>query len=671
MDAAEAAYGAVTYLRVQLEDGTVLCNLLMAKSRLAPSKMVSIPRLELCACVCGVLLTSKVKDQLTTAIDECFFWTDSTIALKYIFNTDKRFTTFTGNQTTTIHNHSKTSGWHHVPTHLNPADVLSRGALPNQLSTSALWHHGPEYLTTDAPWPSNPALSTTLDDLELKRDESRISTILHMSTLDCITTLISRYSSLYKLKIAIAWILRLKKIIFKKEPNTGPLSVAELQEAEKEIIKYVQHLEYPDVIKMIKSNKAIPKNHPICRLNPVLNSDNILCVGGRMPISFMEQHKPTMYIIPKNSPLSDLIVTEYHNISHGGRDYVTSQIRSRFRIVGLRQKLRSLQCLICRRRDGQPLQQRMANLPVDRLEPGNPPFHYTGTDIFGPFLVKHGRSSCKRYGCLFTCLSSRAIHIEVLASLDTSSFINALVRFISRRNKPAVIRSDNGTNYIGADKVLKEELNHWNQNQIDQVLKAQGIQWKFNPPAASHHGGVWERVIRTIRKTLSSITREQVFDEEILSTLMCKVECLVNNRPITPVSSDPLDCEALTPNHLLLLKGIPEFPVMISCSKDYYAKRWRQAQYLTDLFWKRWTSEYFPLLQIRKKWLQEQPLLKVGDLVSVMDPALPRNQWLLAHVEKVSVSEDGLIRSAEVRTPTSVLRRPITKLCLLEAQRSH
>ena len=163
-------------------------------------------------------------------------------------------------------------------------------------------------------------------------------------------------------------------------------------------------------------------------------------------------------------------------------------------------------------------------------------------------------------------------------------------------------RSDNGGNFVSAEKELREEIAKWNQQQIHEYLLQQSVRWTFNPPFGSHHGGVWERCIRTIRKILNALLKEQNLDDEALYTLMCEVESIVNGRPITKVSDDPRDMSALTPNHLLLLRekqSIP--PGIFVCEDNYSRRRWRQVQYMSNQFWKRWVKEYLPLLQERQK----------------------------------------------------------------------
>ena len=196
-------------------------------------------------------------------------------------------------------------------------------------------------------------------------------------------------------------------------------------------------------------------------------------------------------------------------------------------------------CYECRKVHGELGKQKMADLPPNRVTPGMPPFSFVGVDYFGPFTVKQGRCSVKRYGVLFTCLVLRAIHIEVSHTLDTSSFINALGRFIARRGAVIEIRSDNATNFVEAEKELKLLINEWNQTAIHNFLLQKQIKWIFNTPTASHHGGVWERCIRSVRKILNSVVRQQTLDDESL-TLMCEVENIINSRPLTAVSNEDL-----------------------------------------------------------------------------------------------------------------------------------
>ena len=256
----------------------------------------------------------------------------------------------------------------------------------------------------------------------------------------------------------------------------------------------------------------------------------------------------------------------------------------------------------------------------------------------------------------------------MLHSLDTSSFINALQHFIARRGTPKVIRSDNATNYKSAEKELQKSLDKIAEDpRMCTFLLRHKIQWIFNTPGASHHGGVWERQIRSIRRILLAVSKGDLFkmDDEQLETLLSLVESIINSRPIKHNSDDIRDPEALTPNHLLLLRSGPDALGTFN-QNDMYGRRWKQIQWLASVFWKRWLKEYIPNLQIRPKWAVKQPNFKVDDLVLLMDDNSPRSLWPMGRITEVIMGRDNLVRTVKVRTRQSVLSRPITKIVPLE-----
>ena len=235
-----------------------------------------------------------------------------------------------------------------------------------------------------------------------------------------------------------------------------------------------------------------------------------------------------------------------------------------------------------------------------------------------------------------------------------------------------MVRSDNGTNFAAGNRELREAIEEWNGQQINEFMIQRNIKWVFNPPSASHQGGVWERCVRSIRRILSSLTQEQKLDDEALATLTCEIEAIVNSRPITKVSDDPRDLQPLTPNHLLLLRNGPQLPPGAFTGDEIYARRrWRQVQHLADTFWRRWTREYLPQLQQRQKWFHEKRNLAVGDIVLIVDDRCPRSSWPLGRIVETHTNlQDGCVRSAKVKTTSTTLSRPITKLVLLEAVES-
>ena len=323
------------------------------------------------------------------------------------------------------------------------------------------------------------------------------------------------------------------------------------------------------------------------------------------------------------------------------------------------------------------MQQVMADLAAERLVPYQPPFTYTGLDFFGPFHVKLGRSLVKVYGCIFVCFNSRAIHIEDVGSLKTDAFIQALRRFISVRGSPKKIWSDNGTNFTGAEKELRRSIRDLDDGTIKRELhryetdwyRCAVPEWHFQPPTASHMLGVWERLIRSVRKAMKGVLgdRSAFSGRETLRTVFAEVMFILNSRPMCPASDDPNDMEALTPNHLLLQRRNLVMPPGVFTKEELYTrKQWRHAQFLADCFWSRWLREYVPTLQHRHKWLLKKRNLAVNDLVLIVDNSVPRCLWMLGRVTRVFPGQDAFVRTAEVKTKNSVLVRPVTKLCLLE-----
>ncbi|KAL7846665.1 hypothetical protein SRHO_G00216450 [Serrasalmus rhombeus] len=384
----------------------------------------------------------------------------------------------------------------------------------------------------------------------------------------------------------------------------------------------IQQLQYGKEIKtLLQGRNQVRKSSHIYKLDPYLD-EGVLRVGRRLCRAAMPEEAKHPVILYKDLKIFTLILQHIHRqVGHCGQNHVLARLRQKYWIPQANSAIRKMlsDCYTCCRLYARTGEQKMADLPVERLTPDSPPFTYTGVDYFGPFQVKRGRVMVKRYGVLFSCLTMTAVHIEVAHSLDTDACINALRHFISRREQVSVIRSDNGTNFIAAERELREAMQNMNDSKIKEGMLKRGIEWNFNPPGASHQGGVWERQIRTVRKVLGALLKQHVLDDDGLHTLLCEVESIINSRPLTTMSEDPNDLEALTPNHLLLMKAKPRIPPGIFEKSNVYGRRrWRQIQYLSDLFWRRWTTEYLPLLQKRQCWSKLKRNFAVNDIVLIV-----------------------------------------------------
>ena len=291
-----------------------------------------------------------------------------------------------------------------------------------------------------------------------------------------------------------------------------------------------------EILDAAMDGNAMPKPRPsrrgsLCSLQPLLLDEELLCIGGRLSKAKISERQKHPVILPKFHHIVDLIVREQHEMSgHTGREHVLSLVRQRYWIIAGRLAVRRVfgKCFTCKRNHARPATQRMVDLPSCRLMNDHPPFTFVGVDLFGPMFVRQGRSDLKRYGCIFTCLTVRAVHLEMTNVLDTDSFTNALQRFISRRGKPREIWCDNGTNFVGAERELRRSLKAWNSHAIHEFLLQRYIAWNFNPPRASHMGGVWERMIRSVRKILTPLLKLQRISDEGMTTVLCTVESVIN-----------------------------------------------------------------------------------------------------------------------------------------------
>lgn len=393
-------------------------------------------------------------------------------------------------------------------------------------------------------------------DLEVKKEVivSSIkvdSTQVHMdSQVQPLQSFIERYSSWYKLQKAIAWLQRFIEYLREKakptpftrirKQNKERLTVDELRRSTAKIISYVQKQSYPEerrklmamssnldtttcgkeeikhtkVGRMNAGRKAIGAKSTLRKLNPIM-VEEIIRVGGRLERANNSFYAKHPIIIPPKHQITKLIILHYHvQDGHAGATHVLSSIRQKYWIVKGQSEVRRVlsKCLECKKRSGQLGIQIMAPLPEARVTHCEYPFAKVGIDYFGPLTVKQKRSHVKRYRCIFTCMAVRAVHIEIAHSLETESFLGALSRFMSRRGIPTAIFSDNGTNFKGAEAVLREEFSKLSdeaaQDKIVDHLRQRSISWHFNAPLASHTGGVWERLIRSVRKILRAIFLE-------------------------------------------------------------------------------------------------------------------------------------------------------------------
>lgn len=385
-------------------------------------------------------------------------------------------------------------------------------------------------------------------------------------------------------------------------------------------------------------------------------------------------------IIPGKSHIAILLVRHYHEkAAHQGRYLTEGAVRSAgFWVTGGKRLINSVihNCVRCRRLRRPIETQNMSDLPSCRVT-ASAPFTYVGVDTFGPWSIltrktRGGASNSKRWAILFSCLYTRAVHIEVVEDMSASCFINALRRFIAIRGPVKEFYSDRGTNFVGA--VSEIGINKICVEDLHSFLEQQDTVWYFNTPHSSHMNGAWERMIGLARRILESLLCDSKhLTHEVLCTLMAEVMCIINSRPITADFDDPTTPTILSPNMLLTHKENSDIePRKDLGVKDMYRSQWRHVQLLADQFWKRWKSQYLQNLQTRQKWQREHTNVKTGDVVLLVDDNLPRIQWQVGVIDEVYPSSDNLVRKVSVRVIKDgshvCYMRPIAKLVHLFSQ---
>ena len=662
-DASTSGYGQVSYTRLVNQDGRIHCSFMIGKARVAPLKPTTVPRLELTAATTSTKVATQMKREMTLVPDFETFWTDSKVVLGYISNQSKKFHLFVTNRIQAIHDGSDVKQWRYVPSDDNPSDDGSRGKSVKEFVEKQRWINGPEFLWKPLKEKPDEQFSVDDNDVEVKKTKP-IQVNASKVTFAPYEALYQRISNWYRLKRIIAAMLSWK---FKKRIDVDLLRKAELA-----IVRLVQKSSFPLPIEQLKKGT-------LARMDPFIDDDGIIRVGGRITNSTLPWELKHPIIMPKKHRVSILIIRYFHQkVQHGGRDATLNEIRQNgFMIVNANSHVRNeiYKCVICRRFRGKFGEQKMANLPSERCSE-SAPFTYSGVDMFGPFIIKQGRKELKRYVALFTCFASRAIHLESTTTLDTDTFILALRRFINRRGDVREIRSDNGSNFVGADSEFKKAIKEMDQEKIKEFLMRNNIDWMgwdFNTPTASHMGGVWERQIRSCRSILSSLLKNhsQSLNDESFYTVLTEVETIVNSRPLSvEVLSDSNSLVPLTPNQLLTSKTkiVMAPPGKFTEADIYSRRRWRRVQHLVNEFWSRWRSEYLQSLQQRRKWIHPRRNFAVGDVIVIKDDATHRNEWRLGRITAVKTGDDQNVRSVVVQTSThKEYERPISKIVLLVA----
>jgi hypothetical protein len=484
-----------------------------------------------------------------------------------------------------------------------------------------------------------------------------------------------RFSSFSRLQRILAWACRFLSNCQEshdQRETSVDLTLEELNSAEERLIRQAQQEAFPEELARIRSGRELSTASKLSCLRPILDEAGVMRVDGRLKFGRMPYRTRHPIILPRGGWITKLIIKRHHEAEgHGGTNQTLAALSERFWILNAREAIRAWErdCAVCRRRKAVPEQQLMAPLPAARLEGSLRAFSNVAVDYGGPFTTVQGRGRRrqKRYLALFTCLETRAVHLEMAYSLDTDAFLNAFFRMTDRRGTPRQVFSDNGGNFVKGEKELRaiEELDH---RRLQQKTVTRRIQWHFQPPAAPHFGGAHEIMVRAAKRALVAILGEAEVTDEELHSAFTGAEALLNSRPLTYQTAHPGEEEPLTPNHFLHGQAGGRFaPDVDKTDVGDPKRRWRRVQELITHVWRRWMREWLPGLQPRKKWTRAKENVKRGDVVLVVQANNPRGSWPLGRVTEVHPGRDGRVHVAEVKVGQLTLLRPITRLCVLHS----
>ena len=459
------------------------------------------------------------------------------------------------------------------------------------------------------------------------------------------------------------------------------------QQAEISWVRLAQMEHFKADYKAVSRDGRVGTGSRLAALDPFMDEDRLLRVGGRLQKADLPYDVRHPVILPSVKPknltaINESIVTRiiYHSHcseKHAGADWLLHHLRTRYWILtGKRTVLATInKCVTCKKAVGAKMEQKMAPLPEARLN-ADLPWTSVGVDYTGSFALKpkDGQQE-KIYVCLFTCLTTRAIHLECCSSLTTDEFILALRRMMGRRGMPKEFFSDQAKTFVRANKELATLHSTIDPTKVDGTCESLKIDWHFNVPFGQHRGGCWERLVRTLKDTLRKCLTNTTVDKTTFETIICEIEAFVNDRPLTVVSGTPTDVIPITPSMLCGARKLRSLPDWARVQRDNVnlpiRTAWKQRLSIKNQCWARFRKDYlFRTLTQVPAWREEKPSLKVGDVVMVSTEASKRANWPLARVTEV---EDGRPRrSATVRTVTlrlasgQVLRRPIQHLVHLE-----
>ena len=683
-DGSEASYGAILYLRWETENG-VIVRLVESKAKLTPlDQKGDVIKAELCGAVFAIRLKKYFEKHCHITVSHWVHFVDSQTILGAIQKDSYGYQTFFANRIGEIQMAGPVEDWKWIHGNHNIADIVTRGATPEELDKASEWQQGPEFLKQpESEWPVKTAsevVTTVADDVKrlqrkafsavVTRAQSRKASgpksadigAERVKRRPCGVALVrlvepKRFSSLSMLCGTVAWVRRAAESWLNKLNRAPKLEKWEASSPELSVEE--RALAFQDLA--ISAQDSV--NFQDTTLNRLVVTRDVntglLRCGGR--VQSWNEDGTAVPLIPFKSWLGTLLAREAHEANHEGVAATLLRTRRKAWVVQGRRTVKRVinECITCKKQRARLCQQVMSDLPNERTKRAHP-FEYTTLDLFGPFEVRDSvkkRTKKKVWGVVYCCMASRAVHADLVDDLSSESFLQAFSRFTALRGHPRKLWSDRGTNFVGAKPALKElhkNLTCLQKSAVENVAAKNGTewQWDFHPADSPHRNGAAEAAVKLLKRALNSLggtTGCYTWGE--FQTLLYSAANLTNERPIDAKAQEQEDTvEYLTPNSLILGRTGQGGDMHGIDVETHPWRRLRAVQAGVDKFWSKWSELAGPNLFIRHKWHRAERSVEVGDLVWIADQNALRGQFRLGRIVSTYPDEKGVVRDADVKT---------------------
>lgn len=660
-DASAKAMAAVIYAR-WLEGGVYKSNIVCSKTKVAPLKGLTIPKLELEAAVLLAKMVARVCKQNQLSTDAVICFTDAKVVLSWLNKPPEKWNPFVSNRVRKIIDLIPNTKWFYVGTKENPADLATRGISADLFSeVESVWLEGPTFLCDPDDFIKH-CVETNL--LKGCFSTHNVPNPQVESVQSCsMKNVIESFSSYERLISTFARIIR-------RFTKNQPTLLQARQGALLHIIKILQETAFPDEMSALRNKLQLPTKGKLVALLPFLDSNGLIRVGGRLENSQYSRDFRHPVVLPGNSTFVEVYIRYLHEkYYHASPSFLVSFVAAKYRVVSNLYRIVKRvvhKCVRCIRYRGETAQQLMGQLPEARVSIGRP-FSTVGTDLAGPFLVRCTRhrsvKHIKMYAAFFVCFCTRAVHIDLLSELSAESFIMTFRRFVARRGLVSNVWSDNATNFQATSKYVAS-LNPL----LEEYAVKNGMKWNFIPPGTPNQGGLHEAAVKSAKKHLNRTLNGAVCTQEELLTVFAEIEAILNSRPLTYVSKPNYTIQMITPGHFLIGDSLIVLPEPADANIQVkLSTRYENLRNRIDSFWKTWRADYLSQMMAAQKWKKPSPNLCVNDIVLVKDDAPPAS-WPYGMVVQTYPDKNGYVRNVDLLTKGAVRRRGVVNLIPLRGE---